>query len=66
MSEIENLQVESLKKFEFLKSESCFTFEEAAKGSRKKNPGYFTVRLTVRGGGHPPRPDCSICENFRT
>ena len=34
----------------------------------KKN-GYFTVRLTVRGEGGvsaPPRPDRSICENFRT
>ena len=33
----------------------------------KKNNGYFTVRLTVRGGGvNPPRPDRSICEKFNT
>ena len=33
----------------------------------KKKNGYFTVRLTVRGGGgHHPRPDRSICENSKT
>ena len=26
------------------------------KGSRKKKPGYFTVRLTVKGGGGQPSP----------
>ena len=43
-----------------------FYFLVLRKGSHKKN-GYFTVRLTVRGGGgQPPRPDRSICENFMT
>ena len=37
------------------------------KGSRQKKPGYFTVRLTVRGGGvNPPWLDRSICEKFNT
>ena len=38
------------------------------KGSRQKNNGYFTVRLTVRGGGGvtPPWPYRSICEKFKT
>ena len=40
----------------------CVNLREAV-----KKPGYFTVRLTVRGGGQPPPPGLtlSICEIFR-